>query len=157
MDATHTKSRSNPLSPLEVLKERSKHLRKILYDIDENIKEKLPAKNTDDDLEHEISYCKNLIKYVNERDALSGYPKVSVKLNILKESLEDTEERYVIAKDQDARIGHKSEESSFFGFKTHIAMSEERIITGAVVTSGEKGDGPILRELVEESVKMGFT
>ncbi|MGL4492736.1 MAG: IS1182 family transposase [Bacteroidales bacterium] len=156
VDATHTKSRSNPLFPLEVLKERAKHLRKTLYDIDDNLKEELPEKNTDNDLEHEISYCKSLIKYVNERKALSEYPKVSLKLNILKESLEDTEERFVIAKDEDARIGHKSEESSFFGFKTHIAMSEERIITGAVVTSGEKGDGPILRELIDESEKNGI-
>ena len=27
---------------------------------------------------------------------------------------------------------------SFFGYKTHIAMTEERIITAATITSGEK-------------------
>jgi hypothetical protein len=37
-------------------------------------------------------------------------------------------------------------DSSFFGYKTHLAMTEERIITAAVVTSGEKGDGPELPE-----------
>jgi len=37
---------------------------------------------------------------------------------------------------------HKSEDSSFFGYKTHIAMSDERIITAATVASGDKGDGP---------------
>lgn len=40
-----------------------------------------------------------------------------------------------------------------FGYKTHIAMSDERIITAATVTSGEKGDGPQLKELVEQSRK----
>ena len=32
-------------------------------------------------------------------------------------------------------------------------MSDERIITAATVTSGEKGDGPQLKELVEQSRK----
>jgi len=31
-----------------------------------------------------------------------------------------------------------TEDSSFFGYKTHIAMAEERIIITAVITSGEK-------------------
>lgn len=35
-------------------------------------------------------------------------------------------------------------------------MSDERIITVAVVTSGEKGDGPQLRELVEQSRSNGM-
>jgi len=78
-------------------------------------------------------------------------------LNILKETLEDTSERYTLSKDEDARIGHKSEDSSFFGYKTHIAMTEERIITSAIVTSGEKGDGPFLPALVESSIKNGMT
>ena len=56
----------------------------------------------------------------------------------------------------DAKIGHKSADSSFFGYKTHIAMSEERIITAAVVTSGEKGDGPILPDLLEISQQNGI-
>lgn len=38
-----------------------------------------------------------------------------------------------------------------FGYKTHLAMTEERIITAAVVTSGEKGDGPELPKLLEIS------
>ena len=59
-------------------------------------------------------------------------------------------------KDEDARIGHKSKDASFFGYKTHIAMSDERIITAATVTSGEKGDGPQLQELVEQSRANGM-
>ncbi len=156
IDATHTKSRSNPYSALEVLKERSKHLRKIIYDIDENVKNDLPAKNIDDNLENEMSYCTKLVDYLLKREDLTGYPKVSERLNILKETLEDTSERYTLSKDKDARTGHKSEDSSFFGYKTHIAMTEERIITSAIVTSGEKGDGPFLPALVEDSIKNGI-
>ena len=62
----------------------------------------------------------------------------------------------VTSKDEDARIGHKSKDASFFGYKTHIAMSDERIITAATVTSGEKGDGPQLQELVEQSRTNGM-
>ena len=52
--------------------------------------------------------------------------------------VEDTDEQLIFFKDRDAKTGHKSAGSSFFGYKTHLAMSEERIITAAVVTSGEK-------------------
>jgi hypothetical protein len=58
--------------------------------------------------------------------------------------------------DEDARIGHKSADTSFFGYKTHIAMTEERIITAAVVTSGEKTDGKQLPDLVEKSKATGM-
>ncbi len=35
-------------------------------------------------------------------------------------------------------------DSSFFGCRNHLAMTEERIITAAVVTPEQKGDGPEL-------------
>jgi hypothetical protein len=57
--------------------------------------------------------------------------------------------------DEDARVGHKTADSEFFGFKTHLAMTEERIITAAVVTSGEKHDGKQLKALVEKSRAAG--
>lgn len=50
VDATHTKSRSNPLSAIEVLKERAKLLRKTVYTQDEDYKDKFPQKNEDYDL-----------------------------------------------------------------------------------------------------------
>ena len=75
---------------------------------------------------------------------------------MLNEVADDIEDHYTTSKDTDARVGHKSEDDSFFGYKTHIAMSDERIITAAIVTSGEKGDGPQLEELVEQSRKNGM-
>ena len=41
-------------------------------------------------------------------------------------------------------------------YKTHIAMSDERIITAAVVTTGEKSDGKYLQELIEKSKETGM-
>jgi len=52
--------------------------------------------------------------------------------------VEDDVEHLQISKDQDAQIRHKSADSFFFGYKTHLAMSEEPIITAAFITTGEK-------------------
>lgn len=53
-------------------------------------------------------------------------------------------------------MGHKNAVSSFFGYKTHLAMSEERIITAAIVTTGEKNDGKPLQTLIEKSQATGM-
>ena len=60
------------------------------------------------------------------------------------------------SKDEDAKTGHKTADTSFFGYKTHIAMTEERIITAATITSGEKTDGKELPKLVQKSKAAGI-
>jgi transposase len=157
VDATHTLSRSNPFSTIEVLRERSKQLRKTVYKYDEYWKERMPKKNIDNDLEKELAYCKELERIIEKEQSISSIPAVQEKLNTLKETIEDTQENITLLKDQDAKIGHKSADSSFFGYKTHLAMTEERIITAAVVTSGEKGDGPELPRLLEISQENGIS
>ena len=44
VDATHSLSRSNPLSPIEVLRERARQLRKVVYSTDEDWKERMQKK-----------------------------------------------------------------------------------------------------------------
>src|ERR1700688_1500615 len=56
VDATHSLSRSNPYSALEVLRERSKLLRKAVYAVDEDMKGRMPEKNDTDELEKELAY-----------------------------------------------------------------------------------------------------
>ena len=156
VDATHTLSRSNPFSAIDVLRERSKLLRKTVYLFDDQFKEHMPEKNTTNELEKELVYSKELERRIAEEQTLSSIPAVKEKLNLLKETIEDTQENFILSKDTDAKTGHKSADSSFFGYKTHIAMTEERIITAAVVTSGEKGDGPELPKLLEISQENGI-
>ena len=156
VDATHTLSRSNPFSALEVLRERSKLLRKTVYQFDQEFKSKMPSKNVENDLNKELAYCKELEKSIENEPSLSSIPAVKEKLNLLKETANDTGEQLVFSKDTDAKTGHKSADSPFFGYKTHLAMSEERIITAAVVTSGEKGDGPELPKLLKISQENGM-
>lgn len=156
VDATHTKSRYNQKSPREILLERSKKLRKSIYEVNENMKEKFPTKNTVDELENEIDYCKRLIEIIEKENNLLEYPKIKEKFNLLKETLNDDIEHLQISKDEDAKIGHKTADTSFFGYKTHIAMTEERIITAATVTTGEKNDGKELETLIEKSKESGI-
>lgn len=40
-------------------------------------------------------------------------------------------------------------------YKEHLAMTDERIITACVVTSGEKSDGPVLENLYQKSKENG--
>ena len=156
VDATHTLSRSNPFLAIDVLRERSKLLRKTVYSFEQEFKEHMPEKNTDNDLKKELAYCKELEKRIENEPSISSIPAVKEKLNLFKETIEDTQENFTLSKDTDAKTGHKSADSSFFGYKTHLAMTQERIITAAVVTSGEKGDGPELPRLLAISQKNGI-
>ena len=81
--------------------------------------------------EQTLEYCNKLITAIKENEGICHYPKVSEKLNILEEILQDDIEHISILEDTDTKIGHKTADSSFFGYKTHIAMTEERIITAA--------------------------
>jgi transposase len=156
VDATHTKARYNQKSPREILQDRSRKLRKAIYSMDESLKVKFPAKNTIDTLQDEIDYCQKLIHVIETQTEIAHLPKIMEPLNLLKETVEDDVEQLRISEDQDARVGHKSAYSSFFGYKTHLAMTEERIITAAIVTTGEKNDGKQLQTLIEKSKAAGM-
>lgn len=156
VDSTHTKARYNQKTSREILLEYSKKLRKSVYSVDENLKSLLPSKVNNGILEDEIEYCKKLITVVKSNEVLSNYPMVKENLNLLEETVNDDLEKIALSKDEDAKTGHKTYDTSFFGYKTHIAMTEERIITAATVTSGEKHDGKQLQELVEKSNAAGL-
>ena len=49
----------------------------------------------------------------------------------MKELLEDERLKEIRSKDdKDARFGHKTATSTFYGYKNHLAMTEERLIAG---------------------------
>jgi transposase len=156
VDATHTKARYNQKSPKEFLQEKSKNVRKAVYQIDESIKEKFPPKTTSNEVTDELNYCHQIISVVESESQIAAIPAVKERLNVLKEVVEDYTEQLNYSTDPDARVGHKTADSSFFGYKTHIAMSDERIITAAVVTTGEKSDGKYMQELIEKSQDTGM-
>lgn len=148
VDATHTKSRYNQKTPRQALQEQSKNLRRTVYEVDETMKEKFPNKNTEDSLEKELEYCKQLLSIVKDNEDVCSYPKVQEKLNLLVESVKDDLEHLETSKDNDAKIGHKTADTSFFGYKTHIAMTEEQIITAATI--------PVVKKQTEKNCQLWF-
>ena len=63
------------------------------------------------------------------------------RVNLLEETLEDVKDSDSFSVDKEARVGHKTVNKSLFGYKTHVAMISNGIITAALVTTGEKADG----------------
>src|SRR5699024_12127999 len=120
------------------------------------MKVKFPSKSATNELGDEIEYCQKLMNVIENEEAISQYPKVKEKLNLLKETVNDDIEHLRISEDEDAKIGHKTKDTSFSGYKTHIAMSEESIITEATATTGEKKDGKELERLIEKSKEAGM-
>ena len=155
MDSTHTYSRANAQIPVNVLQQISKQLRKAVYGLDAKAKDGMPEKYEGKDLEKEVAYIETLVEHVSKLP-VAMFAAVSEKLNLLKEKLEDVKDHYDVSKDGDARRGHKTQDSSFFGYKTHIAINQERIITAATVTSGEKDDGSQMQTLIDKSIENGM-
>lgn len=156
-DSTHTNAMYQHISPREELIKQAKELRKSVYKIDETMHEKMPKKRENTGLlEDQIEYTKELLNLLKEDARFATIPNIKEKIDMLEETMCDTEYEIEYSKDKDAKVGHKTADTSFFGYKTHIAMTPERIITAAVVTSGEKHDGKQLQKLVEKSEANGI-
>lgn len=155
IDATHTYARYNSRPIREVLLEQSKNLRKAVYQVDESMSDRIPEKNTEDSIEKETAYCKKLIETIRKEPAIAERPDIKKKLNYLEETVNDTEERLYESADKDAKTGYKTCDDPFFGYKSHIAINSERLITAVKITSGEKSDSKELIGLVEKSRSNG--
>ncbi len=156
-DSTHTNSMFQHISPREELIKQAKLLRKSVYKIDESMTSKMPKKKESTGLlEDQISYTKELLTIIKEDGRFTALPGINEQIEYLEETVQDTEIELEYSKDQDARVGHKTADTSFFGYKTHLAMTPERIITAATITSGEKPDGKELQSLVEKSEEAGI-
>lgn len=156
VDSTHTGARFNQKSPRQILQEKTRNLRKKVYKIDETFKSKMPNKPNNGMLEDEMEYTKKLCETLGHEERFIELPHIQEDIHHLEEIVDDHIFDLKLSKDEDAKTGHKSADTSFFGYKTHIAMSEERIITSAVVTSGEKHDGKLLKPLVEKTREAGM-
>ena len=157
VDSTHTNAMFSHISPREELIRQAKSLRKSVYKIDETMHDKMPKKRESTGLlEDQIEYTKELLNLLINDGRFEKLPNIKEQMDYLKETMEDTEIELEYSKDQDAKVGHKSADTSFFGYKTHIAMTPERIITAATITSGEKNDGKELINLIEKSQNNGI-
>jgi hypothetical protein len=158
VDATHSKSSAKHETPTQILRCMTKELRKELYRTQFEISDFFPEKPIETaNLSDEIEYSKKLVEAVKEAINEKGTKKAKKALAKVFELLENDKIKEIqSAVDEDAKLGYKSEHNSFFGYKNHIAMTEERIITGLEVTTGEAPDGEYLQKLVEQSEENGI-
>lgn len=158
VDATHTISKNQKRTPTQILREMSKNLRKEIYRNEPNLKEVFPEKPEETaSLEEELEYTKKLVKSLKDKITENTNEKIKRKYKKLEEKLtEEKIEKIQSSIDTDARQGYKSEDNDFFGYKSHVAMTKERIVTALEVTSGEAPDGKFMKKLVEKSEKAGI-
>ena len=89
MDSTHTQSRYHQKSPKEYLVELSKKLRRQVYEVDETMKELMPDKNPNNNLEEELNDAQSVVEVIERNEVVSNMPAVKSTLNLLKEVIED--------------------------------------------------------------------
>ena len=158
VDSTHTNASVRPKTVTQVLRELSKQLRREIYREMVELAEKFPEKpSATAELADEIEYTRQLLENVGAEILQSENPPLIELYKRIKELLETDRIREIRSKDdEDARFGHKTSDSTFYGYKNHFAMTEERIIAGIEVTSGEASDGKQLQALIEKSKKNGI-
>lgn len=157
VDSTHTNAAVRPKTVTQVLRELSKQLRRAIYQEMIELSEKFPEKPGETaELEEEIEYTYQLLESVGA-EILQSEKSVLIELYERIKGLLETERiREIRSKDdEDARFGHKTSSSTFFGYKSHLAMTEERIITGIEVTNGGESDCGQLPALLEKSQSNG--
>ena len=157
VDSTHTTASVRAKSPTQILRDMSKQLRKEIYKNAFDLSEKFPEKpSLEAGLDEEIAYTKELLQVLDEGIESCGNQKIQKISKKIKELLENEQIREIRSKDdKDARFGHKTASSTFYGYKNHLAMTEERLIAGISVTNGGTPDGQELPQLIEKAQKMG--
>lgn len=156
VDATHSKSKHCPKIPSQILRDMTKELRKEIYKTQGELHSLFPAKpEMEDDVFEQIDYAKTLCNALE--DVKFESKKAEKQRKRIKEMLAHPNLIHLQNEhDEDARMGHKSEEDAFFGFKHHIAVTEEGIVTAATVTGGTSPDGDELPALIEKSQQNGM-
>ena len=158
VDSAHTNASVRAKSPTQILRDMSKQLRKEIYKNAYELSEKFPEKpSVEAGLDEEIAYTQELLQALDEGIASCGNQKIQKISEEIKELLENEQIRAIRSKDgRDARFGHKTATSTFYGYKNHLAMTEERLIAGINVTDGGAPDGQELPGLIEKAQKNGI-
>ena len=155
--ATHTEAAVRAKSVTQVLRDLTRTLRNEIYKHEYDLSERFPEKpSIEADLSEEIAYTYELLEKIQGGVEASDNAELKALYNRIKELLDSDRIRQIRSKDdEDARFGHKTPTSTFFGDKTHIAMSDDRIITGIDVTDVSRPDGEQLPNLLEKSKRNG--
>ena len=138
----------------QLARKLSKALRREIYNTQIELAKCFPEKPDETaDILEEIDYSNKLVDAVGDKTHTAHAQKLIARI---KELLEDDKIRKIQSQnDEDATIGHKSKDDSFFGYKNHLAMTEDLLITGISVTTGRTADTKELSNLVEKAKQNG--
>ncbi len=166
IDATHTEANCKKQVPERVMKHLAK---KLFAGLKKDLNKEIPAdvdtqipnyKEIEDPKEAKRVMKEYLEKIISEAEPHAGKETKEV-IQLIKEILSD--EKFILQKglrslaDMDARVGYKSKDDSFFGYKTeYIMTTDERIITAVDVHSGEYVDGTGFNSLLERTEGTGI-
>ena len=141
LDATHIRSKYTTQTPLEILRQVSKNIRKQLSRYVPQVKEDIPKKlHSTASLEEEVAYTKALITFTN--DDLYQHVNLQKATETALQVLEDEAyPRIFSLPDPEVKLGHKSSKESFTGYPSHLAITDERLMTVIEVATGEVSDG----------------
>lgn len=163
MDSTHTLANSQKQKPLEVLQDAAKRLFRVVVKKHPKLEKRLPKmpkleKQQPDAEKVMLHYLADLGAIVEE--LLPDHEgAITNKLQTAKQIVEDerllANKGIMSAVDPDARFGWKSSSKSFFGYKDHIAMTDEEIITAVQVTGGSSDDGKQFSALLQQTLESG--
>jgi len=169
IDTTHTHANTYKAVPERVMKHMVQNIFKSykseVGDLPEESNEEIPEyKEIKDHKEAKQvmkGYLEEEMKKIENTVSVANHPETHQELERAKEILQDPkfiEQRGVRSLiDQDARVGHKSKNENFFGFKTEIMMTtKSRIITGLTVGNGAYVDGTRFEELLDSTMKSGL-
>lgn len=165
VDGTHTLANAQKQTPLEVLQDAAKRLFRVVVKKHPKLETKLPQqpkleKATPDKEKIMLHYLAILGETVESLLPEQPSASISEKIKIAKQIIEDerllSQKGILSAIDPDARFGWKSSVKSFFGYKEHIAMTEEEIITAIEVTGGSEDEGKQLGTLLAKSRDAGI-
>jgi len=154
VDSTHSYSKGNPETPTQILRRMTKTLRKEIYKTQYELAEYFPEKPPETaTIDEEIEYARELVKVLENRLDHKTTQKLLDNVNEILEGdkIKEIQSRF----DEDASIGHKSIDSSYFGYKSHLAMTDERMISAIEVTTGRSHDTNELTKLIEKSKANG--
>jgi IS5 family transposase len=164
VDATHIESQAAKRKPSEVLRTAAyrilrslgKRHGKVLRQVDTRVPvtERLGYAEAEQQL---VEYLQRLVSQVRGHLAqveggLANHVQAAEQILADERLLRMTGTRSAV--DPQARIGHKDQVSSFFGYKQHTAMlADDEIITSVTVTPGNADDGHQLPQVVQRTTQ----
>lgn len=165
VDSTHTHANAAKQKPLEVLKKAANRLLKGVKKQYSSLYKKLPTfpelEGTDEEKSKQLLHYLAKITDMLEEKLPDIEGSLLEKIQVAKQIVEDerllTYKGIQSAVEPDARFGRKSKSKTFYGYKNHIAMTEEEIITAIHVTAGNEDDGKQLQLLVNKTKDQQIT